>query len=249
MIPTESVLQIAEQKGVVERVSANLEEIVQDSDLIVLAAPVRAIIQIIRELPDLSPGPAVILDIGSSKRQIVAAMQKLPERFDPIGGHPMCGKEKLGLANADPGLFHGAPFAFTRLERTSSRAQYLALQISQVIGAQPLWLEADLHDRWTAATSHLPYLLACALVLATPLDAAPMAGPGFRSMTRLAATPTTMMFDVLNSNQDHILESIKRLKEKLDLIEAMLQKSDQETLSSILAESSLRKRKFDASRD
>lgn len=245
--PDESVLQIAEQQEVVERVSANLKEILQDSDLIVFAAPVRAIVQTIRELPDLTPESAVVLDLGSSKRQIVAEMQKLPARFDPIGGHPMCGKEKLGLVNADPGLFQGAPFAFTRLERTSRRAQHLALEISQAIGAHPLWLDADLHDQWTAATSHLPYLLACALVMATPLEAAPMAGPGFRSMTRLTATPTSMMFDVLNSNQDYILESISRFKGKLGLIEALLQKGDQENLGSILAESTLRKSKFDTS--
>jgi len=243
--PDETTIRIARQERVVDRASTNLEEILQDCDLIILAAPVKAILRLLRDLPGLTTGPAVVMDIGSTKRQIVAEMQKLPGPFDPIGGHPMCGKEKLGLTNADPDIFHGAPFAFTPLRRTTERAQHLAGQVARVIGAQTLWLNAKIHDRWTAATSHLPYLIASALVLATPAEAGPLIGPGFRSMTRLAATPPSMMLDVLDTNRDNILEAMERLRGQIDVIEALLENDDNAQLKTFLSSSAAHKNELE----
>jgi prephenate dehydrogenase len=242
--PDEFSLRMAQQQGIVDRASANLEEILQDSDLIILAAPVQAILRLLGELPELVPGTPVIMDIGSTKRQIMAAMQKLPQQFDPIGGHPMCGKEKLGLVNADAGLFQGAPFAFTRLKRTSTRAQQLASQLAEAIGAKALWVDADTHDRWTAATSHLPYLLSSVLVLTTPSDARQLSGPGFRSMTRLAATPSSMMLDVLETNRDYILNALERFREQIELVETLLKHSDRNQLELLLSDSAAHKKEM-----
>ena len=242
--PDEPTLRIAQQQGIVDRVSANLEEILQGNDLIILAAPVQAILRLLKGLPELVSGKPVVMDIGSTKRQIVAAMQKLPQHFDPIGGHPMCGKEKLGLVNADAELFQGATFAFTPLERTSLRARQLVSQLAEAIGARALWVDADIHDRWTAATSHLPYLLSSALVLAAPSDAGQLAGPGFRSMTRLAATPSSMMLDVLETNRDYVLNTLERFREQIDLVEALLRHSDRNQLELFLSESAAHKKEM-----
>ncbi len=243
--PDEATLRLSQQERTADRVSTDLEEILQDSDLIILAAPVKAIVNLVGELPELTSGPSVVLDLGSTKRQIVAAMQKLPEQFDPIGGHPMCGKEKLGLANAEADLFQGAPFAFTRLERTTGRAQRLAIQVAEAIGAKALWIDADAHDRWTAATSHLPYLLASALVLATPADARQLTGPGFRSMTRLAATPPGMMLDVLNTNRDHILDALGQLRGQIDILKTLLEQGDSDKMKMLLARSAVYKKELE----
>lgn len=243
--PDEETLKIAQRERVVDRASTNLEEILQGSDLIILAAPVKAILSLLRELPGLTSGPAVVMDIGSTKRRIVAEMQNLPQQFDPIGGHPMCGKEKLGLEHAEAGLFQGAPFAFTCLERTTNQAQRLASQLARAIGAKELWVNADMHDRLTAATSHLPYLLAIALVLATPADAGQLTGPGFRSMTRLAATPASMMLDVLDTNRDQILDALGRFREQIDLLEALLEHGDNDQLSTFLSRSAAYKNELE----
>jgi len=228
----------------VDEVSTDPAVLLERADVIILAAPVMGILHALRALPELCPGPAIVMDVGSTKTEIVRAMAELPLRFDPIGAHPMAGKERLSLANAEPGLFRGAPFAMTPLPRTTMRARRTAEQICQAIGSNPLWLEPEVHDRWVAATSHLPYLVSSALALATPEEAAPMVGTGFRSTARLAATPTSMMLDVLMTNPGHIHAAIRRLRDQLDQIDQKLVQSDFNGLSLLLNEARDRKEKL-----
>ena len=201
-----------------------------------LAAPVRTIIRLLGDLSRIHPGNPIVLDLGSSKVEILGAMQSLPVRFDPLGGHPMCGKEKSGMAAADPELFRQRPFVFTRLERTSARACHVAEQIAQAVGATPRWMDAETHDRWVAATSHLPYLVSSALASATPVEAAPLAGPGFQSTSRLAAQPPALMLDVLSTNRDNVLAGLRRFRTCLDRLESLLETDNLSDLQSALAE-------------
>jgi prephenate dehydrogenase len=220
---------------VLDRVGEDPKEILPLADVIILAAPVSVIIEYLTRLPDILPGGAMVLDIGSTKAEIVRHMQALPSRFDPIGGHPMCGKEVNGLANADAQLFRGATFAFTPLERTSDRARSFCSQLATAIGAQCLWLTPDTHDRWTAATSHFPYLLANTLASVTPVDAAPLVGPGFRSTARLAASSPRMMRDILATNAPNILASIAGFKSRLEQLESLIRENDLEALEALFA--------------
>jgi len=228
----------ARQRSIFDSVSSDPAEIFPGTDLVVLSAPVGVILKTIQDLPALHPGTPVILDLGSTKEWICQAFSSLPLRFDPIGGHPMCGKERLGLENADPGIYRGAPFALTPLERTSLRGRKLAEQLVKIIGAQPVWMDADVHDWWVASTSHLPYLLSVALTLATPEDASPLVGPGFRSTTRLAATPPSMMMDVLKSNKENILKVAQAFRGNWAQVERFLREDDFENLAEILSRAS-----------
>jgi prephenate dehydrogenase len=184
------------------------------------------------------------MDIGSTKGEVVEALQKLPRRFDPIGGHPMCGKERLSLRNADASLFQGAAFAFTPLPRTSLQAREIAEQLALEVGSHLLWLDPATHDQWTAATSHLPYLIASALALATPAEAAPLVGSGFRSTTRVAAQEPKMFLDIVRTNQANLINGIGRFRKELDAIEACLESGDFDRLEGILASSSVKQRKL-----
>ncbi|MDD5468246.1 MAG: prephenate dehydrogenase [Anaerolineales bacterium] len=212
----------AASMAVVDLVSADIREVMRLADLIALAAPVGAILDLLRRLPEIHAGRAVVLDLGSSKVEITQAMAQLPERYDPLGGHPMCGKERLGLANAEASLFQGATFALTPLQRTSPKARALAEQLARAVGAAPLWIDAQAHDRLVAATSHLPYLLSAALARLTPLEARPLVGPGFRSATRLAATPHSMMLDALRTNRHNLLEGLETMRRELELARELL---------------------------
>jgi prephenate dehydrogenase len=229
-----AALALARAAAVFEAVSADPAQILPGADVVVLAAPVRAILQLLRVLPELHEGPAVVLDLGSTKVQVCAAMAALPGRFDPLGGHPMCGKETRSLANAEAGLFQGATFVLAPLERTSALALGLAEALVRAVGARPLRLDPATHDRWAAATSHLPYLLSAALAAATPSDSRPLIGPGYRSMTRLAHTSPEMMGDVLATNQANVLEALRRLQDRLAQVEALLAQGQWEDLKALL---------------
>jgi prephenate dehydrogenase len=230
-------LSLARQLDLVDRISSDPFKILPAADVVILAAPLSIILKMISDLPNLHPGSAIVLDLGSTKTQVVKAFERLPSRFDPIGGHPMCGKESTGLGNADPAIYQGATFAFSALQRTSSKARVFAEQLAQAIGSQTLWIDPDTHDQWSAATSHLPFLVAAALSSATPSQTSPLIGPGFRSSTRVAATPASIMLDVLNTNRAYILKSLKRFRQELDILEEKLSSGDSYALNIALHES------------
>lgn len=215
-------LELARRKKMVDVADSNLSAMLPQADLIVLATPVRTILELLITIPKFLQEPAVIMDLGSTKAEILQAMAVLPPALDPIGGHPMCGKEKSGLKNAKGDLFQGAPFALTALSRTTPRARSLAEELIRVIGAKPLWLEPEIHDEWVAATSHLPYLLSVALVNATPLEVSPLVGPGFQSATRMAASNPEMMRDIFLTNQEQVLMAIRRFITKLENLETLI---------------------------
>lgn len=212
----------------VQAASVKMEEIIPQADLVIFAAPVRATLGLLGRLSEISNARAVVLDLCSTKAEIVAAMDRLPAHFDPVGGHPMCGKETSGLENADPVIYREAPFAIVPLARSSPAALALTGELVQAIGARPLLLDAATHDAWTAATSHFPYLMAAALVLATPSDAAPLVGSGFRSTARVAGSSVPMMMDILTTNRANVLAAIQRLRESLDGLESALRESESE---------------------
>ena len=232
--PNPSTLELARRQEIVHRAESDPAKALADADLVILACPVPSIIAWTERLPEYVQHPCIVLDIGSSKRTIVAGLETLPSNFDPVGGHPICGRERLSLENAERFLYRDAPFVLTPLERTSENARSAALQIVEALGANPILLNADDHDRILSATSHLPYLLSSALALATPDDCAPLIGPGFRSSARLAGTPSSMMLGVLQSNRDNVLESVHCLQKKLSSIEAILVDNNPDHLQSIL---------------
>jgi prephenate dehydrogenase len=240
-------IDLARKDKIVDQISDDPAEILPQADLIILATPVKAIIETIQALPELHPGSPVVLDLGSTKTLICAALDQLPARFDPIGGHPMCGKEASGLAYADVDLFVGAPFALTRLPRTRQNACKVAEDLVNSLGAYPLWLDPETHDRWTAASSHFPYLVSVALALATPEEAAPMIGPGFRSTTRLASSSPSMMLDILTSNRKNVLQAIKQFQATLLSIEKLLSESDEDRLKDLMDQAVKKRLHFNAS--
>ncbi len=232
--PDPAARDLALRQHIVEQAEADPAALLPQANLIILAAPVPAILTLLRDLPDLTPNPAIVLDLGSTKAEICQQMARLPERFDPIGGHPICGKERLSLANAERTLYYAAPFILTPLPRTTPRAHAAAQQIIAAIGARPILLDPSAHDRILARTSHLPYLLAAALALATPQDCAPLIGPGFRSTSRLAGTPPSMMLGVLQTNRANILAALEALQDELALLTAALSEYDDQTLQLTL---------------
>lgn len=229
-------LELALSQHIVDYADSDPAKLPPEVDLVILAAPVPSIIALIHQLPVTITHPCIVMDLGSTKRLVVEAMSNLPKRFDPIGGHPICGKEKLSLANAERTLYYAAPFLLTPLERTSQRALSAANQIIEALGAKGKVLDAVDHDRILASTSHLPFLISSALSLATPNDVTPFVGPGFKSTSRLAGTSSSMMLGVLQSNRENVLNTLHGMQSQLAEIESALDSSDFSKLEIILNE-------------
>ncbi len=186
-----------------------------DAQLIVLAAPVLANVRILSELPDYVPGEAAVTDVGSTKRDVVAAARTLPRRLSFIGGHPLAGAAVGGVESARPDLFAERPWILTPTEDTSGTSREGVSSLVEALGARVHLMTPDAHDSLVAYLSHLPQLAASALMHLvgerTGGDGLALAGRGLRDTTRLAASPVDIWRDITASNQDNIARAIDEL--------------------------------------
>jgi prephenate dehydrogenase len=227
--------------GAVDESALHLSDLVARSDCIVLAAPVRTILSILKELADIRPPEGtvrVVIDIGSTKTEIVREMDLLGPGYDPIGGHPICGREVHGIRFADPLLYRDAPFVLAPLKRTTPRAIDLARRLVQSLEARALVLDAAEHDRLVASTSHLPYLAAVALAQTAHRlpSATALVGPGFRDTSRLAGSNTEMLTDILLTNREHVLQALEEYIARLEALAERIREGDEARLKVLLAE-------------
>ncbi len=237
---SETVRQ-AEANGIIDWGTTDLEAGVAEADIIVLSTPVRTILSQINDLCHLTLTPCLVLDMGSTKRDVVQAMQHLPAHVQAIGTHPMCGKETRGLEAADATLYEGATWILVPLERTTTASLDLARQLVAGVGARPLVLDAERHDRLVATTSHLPYALAVTLLLTagqvSEEDALvwQLAASGFRDTSRVAGSDVTMMLDILLTNRDAVYTMLERASANLQQLIDQLANGDESALRALLA--------------
>lgn len=232
----QNTIKLAERMELFDRISSEYDSVKLDADLVILAVPVKKIIQAIQDLSTLVTGNVILLDLGSTKTAIVDTMNELPANFDPIGGHPMTGKEKSTLENADPAIYEGANFILTPLERTSSYARLVAEELVNLIGSHVVWMDEKTHDRWISQTSHLPYLISNSLTATTDIQMAPLIGPGFRSVSRLAASNQNMMLDIIDTNRGNILADLIKYRDRLNDLISDITNPDDDSLAESLRE-------------
>ncbi|MCB9119574.1 MAG: prephenate dehydrogenase [Caldilinea sp.] len=227
----------------VDLATNDLQTGILGADIVILATPVRTIIATLEEIgPRLWPG-ALVMDMGSTKGDICAAMEHLPASIQPVGGHPMCGKETAGFEAAECGLYRNATWVLAPLPRTSPDALALATELALAVGARPLVLEAQRHDRLVASISHLPFLVASALTAAVAEVGADdptvwdVAAGGFRDTSRVAASDTQMFLDILMTNRAAVLDQIDHFETQLGALRDLLAESDEAALREKLRES------------
>jgi len=236
-----ATVEAALADGLVDWATSDLAEGVREADVVVLATPVRIIIQQLGEIGPLVPQGCLVMDLGSTKARIVAEMARLPEHVQPLGAHPMCGKEISGLEAADPSLYRDRTFILTPLPRTSEAALALGRALAEAVGAHVLLLEPERQDFIVATVSHLPYLLACALVATA--DATTSADPaawevfagGFRDTSRVAGSDVAMMMDILLTNRDEVLKALGTYQAKLGDLTRLVASGDEEEMRAALS--------------
>jgi prephenate dehydrogenase len=180
----------------------------ESADLVVLATPVSAVI---RSLPAVLERAQLVTDCGSTKRAIVAAAADSPRRARFVPGHPMAGRAGAGVEHASAEIFEGRPWILCP-ELSDADASAVVEQMVRAVGAEPVRMSAEAHDRAVALTSHVPQLLASALaVMARRQDADRTAGPAFESATRVAGGPEDVWRDIFATNSDEIIRALDEL--------------------------------------
>lgn len=193
---------IAKAKKMIDRVFPTLDELAAEVDLLILATPLSAILPIAREIK--ADHPLLVIDVGSVKGAIVKEFAKLtkgPVEF--LSTHPMAGTEKSGFNASDPNLFKDAPWIIVPHKKNKAKLEGWI----RLFGAKPIVMSADEHDRKAALISHLPALISKALldfVEKKDPDSIKIAGPGFRSMTRLAKGNPELMEEIYQFNKKNI---------------------------------------------
>lgn len=221
-------LREAEALGVVDEVRPTPGPWLAEADLVILAAPMRALAPLARELaPFLNPA-ALVMDVGSVKGGIAAEMERLNVR-NFVAGHPMAGSERGGVTHARASLLENAVWVLTPIEHTPLTALSRARSLVEHLGAAPVVMPPDAHDALVATISHLPYLMSLALTHMVARDErlSLLAAGGFRDLTRIASGDPRMSRDMVVENKDALREALSRFHRQLERLEADLDEPEE----------------------
>ena len=235
-------LQQAVELGVIDRYETDPARAVEGADMVLVAVPLGAMEPVFRMLRGHLPAGAAITDVGSAKASVIEAARRgfgeLPATFVP--GHPIAGTEQSGVAASFPELFRDRRVILTPVEQTSAEATARVRAMWEVAGAVVDEMDPAHHDTVLAATSHLPHVLAFALVdsltrLGESDEIFRYAAGGFRDFTRIASSDPVMWRDICLANGDAILQMIDRFSGDLQQLADAVRQHDGETLQTVFA--------------
>lgn len=226
--------------GVVDHATTDVAEGVKDADFVLLATPVAAIEGLLAEVWRAAKADAVVSDVGSTKRAIVSLADRLAcsRALAFVGGHPMAGSEQSGYAAARADLFAGATVILTPSELTDRLAVKRVAEFWEALGSRVVTLDPDVHDRVVALVSHLPHLVAFALVDAAVRSdpgALGFAGRGFADTTRIAAADPEVWRDIFLANREVLAETLAAFRSALDELERLIAAQASADLGAALA--------------
>lgn len=223
-------LRRAVDRGIIDAFETDAAAACRDADLVLFAAPVGAFSGLARSVASSLKRGAIVTDVGSVKGSLVREMSALmPEGVRYVGGHPIAGSEQSGMDHASAELFAGAKCIITPVEETDPSAIDAVNRLWKGLGAETVSMSPEEHDRTYAAVSHLPHVIAFALV-STVAEAdsrfLDYCGQGFRDTTRIAGSSPEIWRDICIMNREHIGELISLFGKKLDDLRAFLASSD-----------------------
>ncbi len=241
-----STTERARLMGVIDVEAPSALLAVSGADIVLIAVPVAATEATFKAIKHLVTANMLVMDVGSTKRDVIdAARRALREQVGSfVPAHPITGKEVSGVDNADPDLYTGRQVILTPIERTLTVQLQKAVDVWTALGCRVLKMSPEQHDAAFAAVSHLPHLIAFALMNAISgqpqgKDYLSLAGPGFRDFTRIAASDPKVWRDILVSNREELLAQSKIFQRNLHALELMISSGNTEALEGLLEQASI----------
>lgn len=240
-----STTERARQLGVIDVEAPSALLAVSGADLVMLAVPVAATEATFKAIRHLVRGNVLIMDVGSTKREVIDAARRVLK--DQVGvfvpAHPIAGKEVAGVEHADADLYQGRQVILTPIERTLPPQLEKAQQLWTALGCQVKQMTPEAHDAAYAAVSHLPHVVAFALMNAIQdqpagQDFLTLAGPGFRDFTRIAASDPAVWRDILMSNREELLAQSRHFQRALHALETAINADNPDALEALIERAS-----------
>ena len=236
-----STTERARQLGVIDVEAPSALLAAAGADIVLLAVPVAATEATLKSIKHLVTPRMLIMDVGSTKTDVVqAARSALRDQIGSfVPAHPITGKEVAGVEHADADLYAGSQVVLTPTERTLTVQLQQAREVWQALGCQVHSMSPEAHDATLATVSHLPHLLAFAMmqsVLSQPQADATLAlaGPGFRDFTRIAAGDPKIWRDILLANREQVLAQSRQFQQALQSLELLMTQGDGQALQDRL---------------
>jgi prephenate dehydrogenase len=239
--------RIAVERGAVASVGESVAGALEGAELAFVCGPVAELPALVREVLDAAPKGCAVSDVGSTKGRLLEALGTHPQF---VGGHPVCGSEARGVANARAELFEGATWFLTPVAETDPAVHRRVHTFVSSLGARPVAIDPDAHDRLVALTSHLPHALANVLVNQAgagkvdghdPLGAV---GGSFRDMTRVAGANPRIWVDIFLENRAALLDGLREHHRRVDELVRALEREDAGFVARWIAEASGHRRRL-----
>lgn len=219
-------LERAKSMGIINVVAPDPASACSDADLVVLAAPTGSFIELVKQASPAFKKGTIVTDVGSVKGDLVAELEKLmPPGVHFIGSHPIAGSDRSGIDSAHADLFRDALCVVTPTKQSDPSALKSVMALWSDLGAKVMSMDPSEHDRIYAAVSHLPHLIAYAMVnTVSDIDQSYLSycGQGFKDMTRIAASSPDNWTDISLLNRENLIEMIALFRENLNRMEAHL---------------------------
>ncbi|MGE5404595.1 MAG: prephenate dehydrogenase/arogenate dehydrogenase family protein [Candidatus Saccharibacteria bacterium] len=230
------VMDLAVDMGCVHEVGT-VEQIVDQADYVFICTPIKHIGEIVAQIGAHCKPGCIVTDVGSTKQGIVKLFKELPSGVIGIPGHPMAGSEQQGIKGADRYLFENAVYVLTPEKGCPPEAVASLEKLVKLTGAHVIIMDPEKHDRVVATVSHLPHLVASALVsmLDGEEDATALAASGFRDTTRIAGGDPELWTDILMTNRQLMIDRIEVFKSRLDNLQELLQVGNHQELHDFLS--------------
>jgi prephenate dehydrogenase len=224
-------LEKARKLGIIDTAASGLDEAVKDADLVVLCSPVGALASLTLEAASQAKPGCILTDVGSVKAPLIRDIEaRLPESVYFVGAHPIAGGEKSGLDASNAKLFEGANCIVTPSATTNAHALDLVARLWRAVGMNVVVMDMDEHDEIFGAVSHLPHIIAFALMNTVGEfrtqnhdQVTSFSGAGLRDITRIAASDPVMWRDICLSNKKPILHLIDQFQDELGKLRAWIE--------------------------